>query len=293
MVGPEVSIGICARNSEGTIGLTIESVARQSFPHHLMEIVFVDDGSEDCTLKIVQLYASRIDVPLRIFSSSWRGLGKARNTVINNALGGYIIWLDSDETIETSFVEKQIGLMNKHPKAGIGIAKLGLRQGENPILQLELIPDIVEYSRQDLIVSTKLPGTGGATYRTEAARKVGGFDESIVGAGEDLDISRRIKQAGWTIIRGDGEFFESHGQLFTWKKLWNRYVNQGIHLRKLYGKNHQFFSLYRMNPIASLLASIAYSVLGYKKTKMNVVLLLPVHFTFKMTAWFYGFSLCS
>ena len=153
-----------------------------------------------------------------------------------------------------------------------------------------MIPDIVEYSRQDLIVSSKLPGTGGATYRIEAARKVGGFDESIIGAGEDLDISRRIKQAGWTIIRGDGEFFESHGQLFTWKKLWKRYVHQGIHLRKLYGKNNQFFSLYRMNPIYSLLAAIAYSVLGYKKTKMIVVLLLPFHFTFKMTGWFYGFS---
>ena len=136
MVKPEVSIGICARNSEETIGLTIESVAKQSFPHYLMEIVFVDDGSEDSTLKIVQLFASRIDVPLRIFSSEWRGLGKARNTVINNALGNYIIWLDSDETIETSFVEKQISLMNQHPKAGIGIAKLGLRHGENPFFCL-------------------------------------------------------------------------------------------------------------------------------------------------------------
>ena len=75
MVRPEVSIGICARNSEETIGLTIESVAKQSFPHHLMEIVFVDDGSEDSTLKIVQLYASRIDVPVRIFSSVVARLG--------------------------------------------------------------------------------------------------------------------------------------------------------------------------------------------------------------------------
>ena len=189
-------------------------------------------------------------------------MGKARNTVINNALGDYIIWLDSDETIETSFVEKQIGLMNQHPKAGIGIAKLGMRQGENPILLLELIPDIVEYSRHDLIVLSKLPGTGGATYQNRSSSKVGGFDESILGAGEDLDISRRIKQAGWTIIRGDGEFFESHGQLFTWKKLWKRYVHQGIHLRKLYGKNNQFFSLYRMNPIASLLAAIRLFSIG-------------------------------
>jgi lipocalin len=45
-----------------------------------------------------------------------------------------------------------------------------------------------------------------------------------------------------------------------------------------------------MNPVASFVAGSAYAVMGYRKTKMKVVFFLPFHFTFKMTAWFYGFS---
>ena len=290
MMKPEVSIGICARNSEETIALAIESVIKQDFPHSEMEILFVDDGSEDSTLKIMKFYASKIDIPARIFSSKWRGLGKARNTVINNARGDYIIWIDSDETIEKDFVQKQISAMKQHPQAGILTAKLGLRQGERPVLLLDLIPHVVEYSRQDLVAPSRLPGTGATTFRVRTARDVGGFDESIEGPGEDLEIAGRMKQAGWLILRGNGVFCESHGKLFSWKRLWKRYANQGFHLRRLYRKNNQFFSLYRMNPVASFVAGSAYAILGYRKTKMKVVFFLPFHFTFKMTAWFYGFS---
>ena len=85
-------------------------------------------------------------------------------------------------------------------------------------------------------------------------------------------------------------FYELHGRLSTWTNLWERYVRQGAHCRSLYRKSDEFFSLYRMNPIASLAAALVYSVAGFKKTKRFIALLLPFHFTFKMTAWFYGFT---
>ena len=56
---PKVTLGICARNAEKSIALALKSVIRQDFPHELMEIVFVDDGSEDNTLKIVEFCESK------------------------------------------------------------------------------------------------------------------------------------------------------------------------------------------------------------------------------------------
>jgi glycosyltransferase involved in cell wall biosynthesis len=287
---PRVSVGICARNSEDSIASAIESIVEQDFVHELMEIIFVDDGSEDKTLNIMETYASKIDIPARIFSDKWRGLGKARNTVINNARGDYIVWLDSDEILEKNFVRKQVDLMDRNSKAGIITAKWGILGQENIILLLELIPHVVEYSRQDWQARSKLPGTGAATHRVAAVRQVGGFDESIEGAGEDIELASRIRRAGWLILRGNSTFYETHGQLFTWKDLWKRYVNQGVHCRCLHRKSNEFFSFYRMNPIASLVAAFTYAVLGYETTKLKVAFLLPSHFTFKMTAWFYGFS---
>jgi glycosyltransferase involved in cell wall biosynthesis len=286
---PKVTIGICARNCQSIIGSAIESVVKQDFPHQLMEIIFVDDGSEDGTLKIMQDYASKIDITSRIYSGEWRGLGKARNTIINNALGDYIIWVDADEILEKDFVRIQFDLIEKNPKAGIATAKVLILPRENLVLTLDLIPPVVEYSTINWEKSSKLPGTGGATYRVTAARQVGGFDEMIRGAGEDIDIARRIRQAGWSIIRGNAKFYEAHGQLATWKTLWKRYYNLGLQNRQVGRKTESLISIYRINPFASFVAGLIYAILGYKITKLKVAIIVPLHYTLKMTAWFYGF----
>ena len=49
---PIVTIGICVKNTEKTILDAINSILEQDYPTDLMEIIFVDDGSEDRTLSI-------------------------------------------------------------------------------------------------------------------------------------------------------------------------------------------------------------------------------------------------
>jgi len=289
-VNPKVTIGMCGRNCANIVGYALESVAQQDFPHDQMEIVFVDDGSEDNTLNVVKECFSRMDISARIFSDEWRGLGKARNTVIYNALGDYIVWVDTDEILTRDFVRKQTNLIDQNPKAGIVAGKLGILDDENLILTLELLPSVVEYSRQDWTSESKLPGTGGATYRVAAAREVGGFDEEISGVGEDIDIALRIKKSGWLILRGEGVFYEKHGHLSSWVSLLKRSVNQGVQSRLLYTRTNKFYSLSRMNPFASMVASVFYAVNGYKVTGRKIVFLLPPHFSLKMLAWFYGFT---
>jgi glycosyltransferase involved in cell wall biosynthesis len=287
---PEVTIGICARNSEKTLAYAIESVIAQDFPHELIEILFVDDGSKDDTLKIMKMFASKMDIRSKIFSSEWRGLGKARNTVIDNAEGDYIVWLDSDEILDKSFLTTQISLLNQNPNAGIATAALRMVTSGSLLLSLDMIPALVEYNTQDWTSPAKLPGTGGATYKVIAAKQVGGFDEDLSGSCEDIDIAYRIRQKGWSIIRGGGKFYETHGNLTTVFDLWRRYSNQGRYSRRLYKKNSVFFSLYRMNPIAGFLAGLLYVYRGYKLTNLGVAFLLPFQFFVKMTAWFTGFT---
>ena len=283
-------MGICVKNGEETVARALDSIVSQDYPHQLIEIILVDDGSEDNTLKVVKECLSATDISSRVFSGRWRGLGKARNMVIREASGDYIIWVDADEILANDFVRKQVDIIENNPKAGVVSGRLSILEHENVILALDLIPNVVEYSRQDWKSAAKLPGTGGTTYRVAAAQQVGGFDEELSGLGEDIDIASKMREAGWQVIRGEGVFYERHGNLSTWMNLLKRNVSQGIQSRHLYRKTDRFYSLLKMNPFASAVAGVLYAVQGYRVTRRRIVLLLPPHFCIKMLAWFYGFS---
>jgi GT2 family glycosyltransferase len=123
----------------------------------------------------------------------------------------------------------------------------------------------------------------------KAAKEIGGFDEAIKGTGEDVDFAVRMVQAGWSIEQGNAIFYESHSELNTVGQLWKRYVHNGYHGRIFYTKT-KFISLFRFNPISSFIGGLLSSFAAFRVLNRKIALLLPFHFFFKMTAWFYGFS---
>jgi GT2 family glycosyltransferase len=52
--------------------------------------------------------------------------------------------------------------------------------------------------------------TSGCIYRVDAIKKIGGFNEKIIGAGEDEDIEKRIRSAGWSLNIVSTIFYEQH-----------------------------------------------------------------------------------
>jgi glycosyltransferase involved in cell wall biosynthesis len=290
---PVVTIGMCVRNCEKILGDAIDSIAKQDFPHELMQIIFVDDGSEDNTLQIIFNKIPQMDIETKVFRTKWQGLGHARNLVVNNAEGKYIIWVDADEILTENYVKKQVEFMEQNPNVGITAGFVQTVPG-NLVLNLELIPKIVdnmlyEKPRSFIWKTEKLPGTGGAVFRVKALRQINGFDERLKGVGEDQDVARRIKDAGWLIRLNNASFFEMHGGMSTVKDLWKKYLWYGYGNCDLYRKNRQLFSLLRMSPIAGFIAGFFYSLTAYKLLHQKTVFLLPLHFGLKMTAWMLGF----
>ncbi len=282
---PKVTIGVCVRNGAKTISETIRSIIAQDYPHELMEVIFVDDGSEDETLTIIEKYASKMNMKVKIFHHNWKGLGFSRNIVVKNASGKYIIWVDCDMLLPKDHVRKQVDFMEKNPKVSIGKARYGFVDENSLVAFLENMPFMVRDSKD---VPLKLPGTGGAIFRVQAIREVGGFDESLDGVGEDQDIAYRIKADGWQIKRTNAYFYER--RVKSWRDLWRKYLWYGYGNYYLYRKNRRIFSLARMNPAAGFLAGCLYAAESYRLTHKKAVFLLPFHFAFKMFAWFLGFS---
>ena len=69
-----------------------------------LEIIFINDGSTDSSLQIIDNIASK-NTCVRVISQSNLGLSGARNTGIDNANGNYILFLDSDDWLNFKVIE--------------------------------------------------------------------------------------------------------------------------------------------------------------------------------------------
>jgi glycosyltransferase involved in cell wall biosynthesis len=284
---PRVTIGVCVRNSEESIKEALNSIMAQDYPHEQIKLVIVDDGSEDGTLSIIKDSVKEMDIATVVLSTSWKGLGHARNEVIANSEGDFIIWVDGDMTIPKEHVAKQVQFMEKNPKIGIAKARYNLSLDGPTVAVLETLPFVLYYSQNRMANDEKLPGTGGSVYRVTAIREVGGFNNEIKTAGEDIDAAYRVRKAGWMIAKSPTFFNEKARQ--TWQGLWHRYFSHGRSLYKLYHQNKTMFSLYRFVPLAGFVSGAIYVAGAFKLTRKKTSLLLPFHFAFKMIPWCLGF----
>jgi len=288
---PTVTIGVCVRNCGNYVKEAIESICRQDFPYELMEVIFVDDGSEDCTPLIIQDCVLHMNIRARVFHGPWKGLGHARNIVAANAQGEYVLWVDGDMVLSKDFVRRLVEFMKQHPEVGIAKGKQALEPGKNLLSTLEAYSRaagrMVDY--QSKKGRSKALGTGGSIYRSEIIRQVGGFDESLRGYNEDWDIEIRARRAGWLLSTVDVGFldYERHG--LTWKGLWSRYWLRGYFTHYFLHKNRGMIKHYRMFPPAAFLSGLLSSFTLFKLTRQKAVFLLAFQSTFKMTAWYVGF----
>lgn len=282
-----VTIGICVKNCEASVKEAINSIQNQDFPHELTEVIVVDDGSVDRTLKIVLDLVSKMDMKVIVFSGKWRGIGFARDLVVGEAHGQYIIWVDGDMILPEDHVSEQVKFMEQNPRVGIAKAIHRVAPKESLVAFLEHVPYLV-YDMDPKILSSKLPGTGGSIYRVSAIRQVNGFDRRLRNAGEDQDAAYRVKKAGWLIAQSSAIFYEIRAQ--TWRRILNKYVWYGYGNHEFYNKNREVFSLYRMTPIGGFVAGLLYVFDAYKLTKRKSIVLLPFHFTLKLSAWCLGFT---
>jgi glycosyltransferase involved in cell wall biosynthesis len=290
MVGKvKVTIGLCVKNVEATIEEAVDGILSQDFPHKLMELVVVDGYSEDRTLSIIKGMLSKSDVYYRIFNEK-TGLGMARQIVVDNAWGEYIIWVDGDILLPNDYVRRQIEFLEKNLDVGIAIGKHGMCPGESLVAAFENITAVVdaEYGDRGASELGFMPGTEGAICRVEAIRQVGGFDVNIEGAAEDVDVSYRVKSAGWSLCRTNEVFQEVCRE--TWKSLWDQYFWYGYGGYYLLRKDSGMITFYKMVPPAGFLAGVLHSLGAYKLTHRKIVFLLPIHYTFKRIAWCVGFA---
>lgn len=93
----KISIIVPVYNTEKYLEKCLESLINQSFTD--IEIIVINDGSIDNSLNICNRY-QKLDSRIKVISKKNEGVSVARNIGIDNAIGEYILFVDSDDWIE-------------------------------------------------------------------------------------------------------------------------------------------------------------------------------------------------
>ena len=99
----KISIIIPVYNVEMYLDQCLQSVINQTYSN--LEIIIIDDGSTDQSGTICDDYAERDDRIVLIHQQN-AGLSSARNVGIVNVTGDYVMYVDSDDWLDTDMIEK-------------------------------------------------------------------------------------------------------------------------------------------------------------------------------------------
>ena len=94
---PLVSIIVPIYNAQDHIARCVESIRRQTYKN--IEILLLNDGSQDVSLQVCEMYA-RVDDRIVLIDKANSGVAATRNLGLRQAKGKYLQFVDADDTIQ-------------------------------------------------------------------------------------------------------------------------------------------------------------------------------------------------
>lgn len=220
-----VSIVIPTFNNASVIDQTIESLQAQSYTN--WEALFIDDGSTDSTIEIIENYRrqdNRINILKR--TDPPKGGSHCRNIGIKNAKGDYLILLDGDDILSPYCLQKRIEeienskydfIVNRMVTFKDDVI-LGKNVGDKTIKK-----PLYAFAGGHAVWQISQP-----IYRMDFIRKLGGLDQSFLRL-QDIEFQLRA------IALSDGNFLLklNDPQIDCYYRLSNSHVTTSKYLLAL------------------------------------------------------------
>ena len=193
---PRFSVIVPVYNRIDEVHDLMESLSRQTFTD--FEVIIVEDGSTQPCKQVVEQYASTMQA--RYFFKSNEGRSIARNYGIERAQGDYFVFFDSDcvipetyfETLSKSLDENYVDCFGG-PDAAHDSFSL-TQKAINFSMTAFLTTGGIRGGKVQL--EKFVPRSFNMGYSRKVWQQVGGFREMF---SEDIDMSTRIRQAGFSI----------------------------------------------------------------------------------------------
>ena len=195
MPEPSISVVVPTRDRPGYLAVALASLAAQQ-PAPAHELLVVDDGSSDATAEVAERAGVRY-----LRQRARRGLNAARNAGIRRSDGELIAFLDDDVEAPPGWLAAMSEGAARHPSAEAfggpirarfeGPAPRGCGRESAPITSLD-------HGSEDLEV--ELVWGANLLFRRAAFERIGLFDETISGGGDEEEWLRRLRSNGGSVV---------------------------------------------------------------------------------------------
>lgn len=191
----QISVVIPVKDGAATIRSQLDALSNQTEGTPPFEVIVADNGSVDGTQDVVSAYGERLDIRL-IDASSVRGVSHARNEGVRHSRGRWILICDADDEVDPAWVRELSSALS---------------------LGADLVGGILDFRRLNERAVRRWRGgdcTGVMVHRDflpfahgaccgcsrSAFEAIGGFDESLLGGGDDIDFFWRGQLAGLALV---------------------------------------------------------------------------------------------
>ena len=195
---PDVSVIVCARDEEADIRRCLESMLNIDYPREKLEILLVDDESEDVTMDIMNEYAAR-DGMFRVLSAESESHdlpGKQRplNLGIRESSGEIVLVTDADIAVRPGWIKGHVSAYRENIGIVGGITRVSTDSGSI----FSRVQNVDQISK--LAVAMGCAGLGfpittmgnNMSFRREAFGHIGGFSGMKQSVVEDMALMNAI-----------------------------------------------------------------------------------------------------
>ena len=207
----KISVIIPVYNAEKHLDNTINSIIKQSIGFENIELILVDDASNDNSKKIIESYSEKYDNIIPYYSEKNHGYpGFGRNIGLNTATSDYIMFMDNDDEYDVNMCETLYEtIINENA-------------------------DIVVCGRMMVNQSNNIEEKIHHVYGTEENDKIILKNEELLYFNSHIILNKIFKKG---IITSNNLKFNEHSRLDDDMFTWDYYLNSEkmIYLNKYYG----------------------------------------------------------
>jgi mycofactocin system glycosyltransferase len=194
---PGVSIVIPVKDRAEELERCLASLASLDYPRENIEVIVVDDGSSDASPEVARRFGAHV-VPS---GGTGRGPAAARNVGARAAGKELLAFIDSDCTASHEWLQELIPAFRDDEIAAVGGNVAGMCTASGVDRYEAVMSSLSLGSRE------RFGGSGDDTFylpscnlllRRAVFLGVGGFEDSMH-VGEDVDLTWRLRDGGWTI----------------------------------------------------------------------------------------------
>ena len=218
-INPSIAIIIPVRNSEATLPFLLDALQKQTVSPK--KIIFVDNRSEDNSVKLIEDFKNRYKGEVLILAEDKKGPSAVRNKGISHADTDFIAFFDSDIIPNDDWIKNASAFFSEHPECDLLHGNVNGYPPEGIIFRFQTFyrHDMQEgyAEKEEDIFWQGFFIFLNALCRRSALRKIGSLNEDYL-FGEDIDFHLRALRGGSRVYLNHSGAKAYHYEKYTYPR---------------------------------------------------------------------------